>query len=58
MPESVLGHEVLFVHVFKGLKDAGKLPVAPEIATAAVVPVTLIIIALLVRRIRNRHTGN
>jgi hypothetical protein len=48
----------LFGYVFKGLKDAGQLPVAPEIATAAIVPLTLLIIALLVRRIRNRHIGS
>ena len=42
-------------YVLKGLKDAQLLPVDPSLATAAVVPLAIIGVALVVRRIRQAH---
>ena len=42
-------------YLFKGLKDARWLGVEPEVASAIVVPVAVVAVALVVRRIRNRH---
>lgn len=44
-------------YVFKGAKDVGWLPWDPGIATAAAVPVVILAIALVVRRIRRGHDG-
>ncbi len=41
-------------YVFKGAKDVGLLPVDPGLATAMAVPVTILAVALVVRRIRLR----
>jgi uncharacterized membrane-anchored protein len=41
-------------YVIKGLKDAQLITVDPSAATAAVVPVALLIVALVLRRIRGR----
>ena len=46
----------LLAHVTDGVRAAGYLPVAPEITTAVSVPIVVIAIALVVRRIRRRHT--
>jgi uncharacterized membrane-anchored protein len=42
-------------YLFKGGKDAGLLPFEPTVATAAVLPFVVIVMALLVRRIRRSH---
>ena len=41
-------------YVFKGAKDAGILPVDPGMATAVTVPLAILGVALVVRRIRKR----
>ena len=41
-------------YVIKGLKDAQLITVDPSAATAAVVPVALLVVALVLRRIRGR----
>ncbi|MGL5733446.1 MAG: DUF3422 family protein [Beijerinckiaceae bacterium] len=46
----------LLGYVFKGLKDAGRLPFDPSIATAASVPVAIALVWMMVRRIRKSHT--
>jgi uncharacterized membrane-anchored protein len=48
----------LLAYLFKGLKDAQLLPVAPEIAVALCVPLVVVLVAILVRRIRRRHIGS
>jgi uncharacterized membrane-anchored protein len=45
----------LAAYVFKGLNQAG-FPVDPGLMTAASVPFVVVVIAVLVRRIRRRHT--
>ncbi|MCP8939152.1 DUF3422 domain-containing protein [Alsobacter sp. SYSU M60028] len=42
-------------YVFKGAKDAGLLPVDPGMAMAVAVPVAVLGVALVVRRIRRGH---
>jgi uncharacterized membrane-anchored protein len=44
-------------YLFKGLKDVGLLPFDPGLATAIVVPIAVVAVALVVRRIRN-HQGD
>lgn len=44
-------------YLFKGAKDVGVLPVDPGVATALSVPVALVCVALVVRRIRRRHAA-
>ena len=41
-------------YVFKGAKDAGILPVDPGMATAVTVPLAILGVAFVVRRIRKR----
>ena len=45
-------------YIFKALKEMHLLPIDPAIATAASVPVAVLAIALVVRRIRNSHSGH
>ena len=45
----------LLAHVTDGVRAAGYLPLQPEITTAATVPIVVVTIAVLVRRIRRRH---
>ena len=47
----------LFTYVFKGLKEAGLLPLDPNIATALAVPVAIGGVAYVVSRIRKAHSG-
>ena len=47
----------LFGYVVKGMHDAG-VPINPSYATAAFVPIALLAIWWLVRRIRRRHFAN
>lgn len=42
-------------YVLKGLEEGHILPVAPSLATAVIVPVAIIGVALVVRRIRQSH---
>ena len=44
----------LLEHVTDGVRAAGYLPVAPAVTTAVSVPIVVIAIALVVRRIRRR----
>jgi uncharacterized membrane-anchored protein len=46
----------LVSYVAKGAKDAGLLPVDPGFVTAAAVPVSIMFVWLLVRRIRRGHS--
>ncbi len=46
----------LFSYLFKGVKEAGWLPVDPGIATAMSVPVVLFLMWLVIRRIRKAHS--
>lgn len=46
----------LLGYLFKGAKDGGVLPFDSSIATAAVLPVVVILVALAVRRIRRKHS--
>ncbi len=46
----------LAAYVFKGLKEVGYLPIDPGLATAIMVPVSVLGVAFVVRRIRNSHT--
>jgi uncharacterized membrane-anchored protein len=48
----------LLGHVLEGLHDVHALPIDPGLATAASVPVVVIAIALVVRRIRRRHAAH
>ncbi len=48
----------LLMHVLEGLHDVHLLPIEPGIATAAMVPVVIVGVALVVRRIRRRHMGH
>ncbi len=48
----------LLMHVLEGVHDLHLLPVEPGIATAALVPLVVIGVALVVRRIRRRHMGH
>jgi len=45
----------LLEHVADGVRAAGYLPVAPAITTAVSVPIVVVGVALVVRRIRRRH---
>jgi uncharacterized membrane-anchored protein len=45
----------LMSYIFKGLKDAGLMAVDPGLASAAMVPLALLAVALVVRRIRKMH---
>jgi len=45
----------LIGYLFKGAKDGGVLPFDPAIATAAVLPAIVLLVALAVRRIRRKH---
>ncbi len=47
----------LFAYVVKGAHDAG-WPIEPSLATAAFVPLAVLLIWWIVRRIRSRHIGN
>ncbi|HEY0328100.1 MAG TPA: DUF3422 family protein, partial [Rhodopseudomonas sp.] len=47
----------LFGYLVKGLQDAGHLPVEPNVAVAAFVPVAALSIWWTVRQIRRRHVG-
>ncbi len=44
----------LLTYLFKGAKDMG-VPFSPEIAIAAAVPIVLVCVSLVVRRIRKHH---
>jgi uncharacterized membrane-anchored protein len=46
----------LLAHILVGLHDLHMLPVSEEVATAALVPLVVLGVALVVRRIRRRHT--
>jgi uncharacterized membrane-anchored protein len=48
----------LATYLFKGAKDVGWLPIDPGTATAAAVPVVVIVVALIVRRIRRGNDGD
>jgi uncharacterized membrane-anchored protein len=48
----------LLGYLFKGGRDAGVLPFDPSVATAAVLPFVVIVMALVVRRIRRSHGGD
>ncbi|MEN3376054.1 MAG: hypothetical protein V7604_1409 [Hyphomicrobiales bacterium] len=45
----------LFGYLVKGLHDAGLMPVDPALVTGAFVPVALLLVWWIVRRIRTRH---
>lgn len=45
----------LVAYVLKGGKDAGILPFEPTVATAAVLPFVIVLVALVVRHIRRGH---
>lgn len=45
----------LIAHVTEGVRAAGYLPLPEEVTTAISVPVVVVVIALVVRRIRKRH---
>jgi uncharacterized membrane-anchored protein len=47
----------LLAHVLEGIEAVHMLPVAPGIASAAMVPVVVFAVAMVVRRIRRRHTA-
>ena len=47
----------LSAYVFKALKDVGLMNFDPGAATAIMVPVAVLLIALVVRRIRNHAEG-
>jgi uncharacterized membrane-anchored protein len=42
-------------YVFKGARDVGLLPLDPGLATAAAVPLVVLGVAMIVRRIRLRE---
>jgi uncharacterized membrane-anchored protein len=46
----------LLAHVLDGIHDLHILPVEENVATAALVPVVIIAVAMIVRSIRRRHT--
>ncbi|MGL4325692.1 MAG: DUF3422 family protein [Beijerinckiaceae bacterium] len=48
----------LLGYVFKGMKDAGALPFEPSIATALSVPVAMMLVWMMVRRIRKHHAAD
>jgi len=48
----------LIGYVFKAMKEAGRLPVDPGLATGLAVPVVLLAVALVVRRIRAAHSDD
>ncbi len=48
----------LVSYLFKGLKDRGLLPVSTDVATALSVPLVIIAMAFVIRRIRNIHLRN
>jgi uncharacterized membrane-anchored protein len=45
----------LLMHVLEGIHDVHLLPIEPGVATAALVPVVIFAVAMVVRRIRRRH---
>jgi uncharacterized membrane-anchored protein len=45
----------LFGYLVKGLHDAGLMPIDPALVTGAFVPVALLLVWWIVRRIRTRH---
>ena len=45
----------LIGYVFKALKEAGRLPVDPNLATGLSVPLVLLLVYAVVRRIRASH---
>ena len=45
----------LIGYVFKALKEAGRFPLDPSVATGLAVPVVMLVIYLIVRRIRAAH---
>jgi len=45
----------LFGYVIKGAHDAGLVRIDPSLATGAFVPVALLLVWWIVRRIRKRH---
>jgi uncharacterized membrane-anchored protein len=47
----------LFSYLVKAVHDTGRLPFEPSYATAAFVPVAVLAIWWIVRRIRKRHVG-
>jgi uncharacterized membrane-anchored protein len=47
----------LLQHVLEGIHDVHILPVEPGVATAALVPVVIFGVAMVVRRIRRRHSA-
>jgi uncharacterized membrane-anchored protein len=47
----------LIAHVTEGVRAAGYLPLPEELTTAISVPVVVVAIALVVRRIRRRHSA-
>jgi uncharacterized membrane-anchored protein len=48
----------LLTHVLEGVHDIHLLPVAPGVASAAMVPLVIFAVAMVVRRIRRRHMGH
>ncbi|MBT9289360.1 DUF3422 family protein [Prosthecodimorpha staleyi] len=48
----------LIGYLFKAMKEAGRLPVDPNMATGFAVPVVLLVVALIVRRIRAAHSDD
>lgn len=48
----------LVSYLFKGSKDAGLLPFDPGLATAVAVPLAVIFVAVVVRRIRRGHDAD
>jgi uncharacterized membrane-anchored protein len=48
----------LLAHVLDGIHDLHILPVEENVATAALVPVVIIAVAMVVRSIRRRHTAD
>jgi uncharacterized membrane-anchored protein len=48
----------LGAYVVKGLKDGALISIEPTLATAALVPVALLCVGLIVRRIRRRDLSD
>lgn len=48
----------LLGYLFKAAKEAGRLPVDPNIATGVAVPVVILVIYMVVRRIRGAHRSD
>ena len=47
----------LIGHAFTALKEAGRLPLDPGLATGLAVPVVLLVVFLVVSSIRHAHGG-